>query len=194
MSRARHRQTLASLDLARSTRDGFAGIDAGDLRAIVATLSDRMHAPVAVRDEAVKVAGLQDLGLLGVSRSTLDADRRLDDSERAELRTAPVVAQGLVSSMPGYETVADEVRHVHERWDGKGYPDGLAGTDIPLASRIVAVAAAFQAMSAPRPFRAAMHPRAIVNELQAGAGTQFDPEIVAAMLAVVREREAGSAR
>lgn len=188
MSRARHRQTLASLDMARRSRDGFTSLSSGDLRAIVNLLADRMDAPPIVREEAIKVAGLQDLGLLGVNRATLAADRRLDESERAELRNAPIVAQGLVASMPGYETVAGEVRHVHERWDGKGYPDGLKGDEIPLASRIVAVAASFQAMSTQRPFRAAMHPRAICGELEAGASTQFDPDIVAAMLALAKEQ------
>lgn len=188
MSRQRHRQTLASLDMARISRDGVAGLVTGDLRALVGALADRLDVPPIVRDEAIKVAGLQDLGLLGVSRSTLSATHRLDDDERAELRNAPVVAQGLVAAMPGYETIADEVRHVQERWDGKGFPDGLAGTEIPLASRLVAVAAAFQAMSTPRPFRAAMHPRAILGELEAGSGTQFDPQIVSAMLAVAGER------
>lgn len=188
MSRQRHRQTLASLDMARISRDGVAGLVTGDLRALVGALADRLDVPPNVRDEAIKVAGLQDLGLLGVSRSTLSATHRLDDDERAELRNAPVVAQGLVAAMPGYETIADEVRHVQERWDGKGFPDGLAGTEIPLASRLVAVAAAFQAMSTPRPFRAAMHPRAILGELEAGSGTQFDPQIVSAMLAVAGER------
>lgn len=174
--------------MARITRGGSAGFDTGDLRAIVVALAERIGAPDGIRDEALKVAGLQDLGLLGVNRSTLGSDRRLDEAERAELRTAPVVAQGLVAAMPGYETIADDVRHVHERWDGKGFPDGLKGTAIPLASRIVAVAAAYQAMGTARPFRAAMHPRAIRSELEAGAGTQFDPEIVAAMLAVVRDQ------
>lgn len=174
--------------MARRSRDGFGDLDTGDLRSVVVALAERMALEPAARDEALKVAGLQDLGLLGVSRATLGSDRRLDESERDELREAPIVAQGLVASMPGYETVADEVRHVHERWDGNGFPDGLRGTAIPLASRIVAVAAAFQAMSTPRPFRAAMHPRAILSELEAGAGTQFDPEIVAAMAAIARER------
>ncbi|MBI5310024.1 MAG: hypothetical protein HZB14_03180 [Actinobacteria bacterium] len=173
--------------MARQSRDGYPSLAGVDLREIVELLSESMQAPPNVREEARRVAGLQDLGLLGIRGATLSAKRPLDETERAELRGAPIFAQTLVASMPGYETVAEHVRHVHERWDGKGYPDGLKGTDIPLASRIVAVAAAFQAMSSPRPFRAPMHPRAIAGELRAGAGTQFDPEIVAAMLSLARE-------
>lgn len=182
MSRDRHRETLQSLRMARESRDGYPAIYAVELRMLVGELAELLGVPPDVRAEALKVASLQDLGLLGVNQATLAAQRKLSEEEMREVRRAPLVAQNLVASMPGYEIAADAVRHAHERWDGKGYPDGLAGIDIPLASRIVAVAAAFQAMGAPRPFRAAMHPQAICSELEAGAGNQFDPEIVAAML------------
>ncbi len=188
MSRDRHRHTLDSLSIARQSRDGY-GAPTAEFRSQVAALADRLKAPPGVRAEAVKVAGLSDLGLLGVNRFTLASPRPLNDRERAEINRAPLVAQHLVSSMPGYESVADAVRHVHERWDGKGYPDGLKGIDIPLASRIVAVAAAYRAMSMQRPFRSAMHPRAIAAELRAGAGTQFDPEIVQAMLSLIADAD-----
>lgn len=186
MSRDRHRETLQSLRMARESRDSYPSIYAAELRTLVGELSDLLGAPSNVRQEALKVASLQDLGLLGVNHSTLAAQRTLSEEEMREVRKAPLVAQSLVASMPGYEIAADAVRHAHERWDGKGYPDGLAGADIPLASRIVAVAAAFQAMGAPRPFRAAMQPAAVRSELKAGAGSQFDPEVVAAMLELER--------
>lgn len=184
----RHRHTIEALSAARTSRDPRVPVDGMRLRVLVGELADRLKAPPEVRDEAVKVAGLQELGMLGVNATTLAAERPLSEEERAEVQRAPLIAQSLVASMPGYETVAKAVRHTHERWDGKGYPDGLSGIDIPLASRIVAVAAAYQAMGAPRPHRAAMHPRAIAQELQAGAGTQFDPEIVAAMLDLVTSK------
>lgn len=153
---------------------------------MVDAICTELGVPDATRFEALKVAGLQDLGLLGVNATTLAADRVLCAEEKSELRRAPLVAQSLVASMPGYEKVSLAVRHVNERWDGKGYPDGLAGEEIPLASRIVAVAGAYLAMSSPRPFRAAMHPRTICNELEAGAGLQFDPAVVNALLTFVR--------
>lgn len=184
MTRDRHRHTLDSLSIARQSRDDF-GTPTAEFRSLVAALADRLKAPPNVSADAVKVAGLTDLGMLGVNQFTLSAARPLNDRERDEINRAPLVAQSLVASMPGYETVADAVRHAHERWDGKGYPDGLVGIDIPLASRIVAVAAAYRAMSTSRPFRSAMQPRAIAAELRAGAGTQFDPEVVAAMLGLV---------
>jgi HD-GYP domain-containing protein (c-di-GMP phosphodiesterase class II) len=78
------------------------------------------------------------------------------------------------------EKVARLVRHSHERWDGAGYPDGLAGEAIPLGSRIVFVCSAFHDMTSDRPHRAALDPLDALAQLQRGAGTQFDPTVVAA--------------
>jgi response regulator RpfG family c-di-GMP phosphodiesterase len=185
MTRDRHRQTLESLRIARESRDGFESDYSLELRTLVERLADQLGAAPEVRSEALKVAALQDLGMLAVSQMTLAADHPLSAGEREQLRAAPLAAQSLVADTPGYESAADAVRHARERWDGKGYPDGLKGEEIPLASRIVAVAAAFQAMSTPRPFRAALHPRAICRELEAGAGTQFDPEVVSVFLRMI---------
>ncbi|MFY9468834.1 MAG: HD domain-containing phosphohydrolase [Solirubrobacterales bacterium] len=188
MSRDRHRKTLDALNLARHSRDGFPAGYAAELRTLVAELAERLAVPDEVRDQALRAASLHELGKLGVDQTTLIADRSLSESELSEVRRAPLIAQELVEAMPGYEAAADAVRHANERWDGNGYPDGLAGEAVPLASRIVAVAGAFQAMSAPRPFRAAMHVRAIRTEISAGAGTQFDPRVVAAMLDLIGPR------
>lgn len=185
MTRDRHRQTLESLRIARESRDGFAVDYTWELRALVDMLSDELGADADVKAEASKVAGLHDLGMLAVSQPTLAANHRLSPVERKELQSAPLAAQALVAGTPGYESAANAVRHARERWDGNGYPDGLSGPAIPLASRIVAVAAAFQAMSTPRPFRAALQPRIICSELEQGAGTQFDPEIVAVFLRMI---------
>ncbi|HEV7919000.1 MAG TPA: HD domain-containing phosphohydrolase [Solirubrobacterales bacterium] len=172
--------------MARESRDGYPSEFATELRTLVDALCQKLKVDTDTHVEALKVAGLQDLGMLGVNHVTLAADRSLTDQELAEVRKAPLVAQNLVARMPGYEKAADAVRHAHERWDGNGYPDGLTGTKIPLASRIVAVCLAYQAMSSPRPFRAAMHPRVVCDELQHGAGTQFDPDVVTALLDVIR--------
>jgi HD-GYP domain-containing protein (c-di-GMP phosphodiesterase class II) len=185
MTRDRHRQTLESLRIARESRDGFEVDYTWELRALVDMLSDEIGAGPEIKAEASKVAGLHDLGMLAVSQPTLAADHTLSPAQRNELQAAPLAAQALVAGTPGYESAADAVRHARERWDGNGYPDGLKGTDIPLASRIVAVAAAFQAMSTPRPFRAAMPPATICRELKQGAGTQFDPELVFIFLRMI---------
>jgi HD-GYP domain-containing protein (c-di-GMP phosphodiesterase class II) len=89
--------------------------------------------------------------------------------------------------------VGEIVRSCHERWDGKGYPDGLAGEDIPLAARIVFACDAYNAMTTDRPYRAAMPKEAALAELAANAGTQFDPRVVATLVAVVGRGEPSGA-
>ena len=93
-----------------------------------------------------------------------------------------------LSGVPGLEVVATIVRFHHERWDGRGYPDGLAGACIPLASRIIAVCDAFGAMTCDRPYRAGVPAAEALSELRAGAGSQFDPAVVDAFCQAVSEQ------
>jgi HD domain len=94
----------------------------------------------------------------------------------------------LLEQLPGLEPVATIVRFHHERWDGSGYPDGLGRDRIPVASRIVAVCDAYQAMTSDRPYRVALPPAAAAHEQRAGAGTQFDPALVDCFVQVLQER------
>jgi HD-GYP domain-containing protein (c-di-GMP phosphodiesterase class II) len=91
----------------------------------------------------------------------------------------------LLRNLPDCETVAAIVRHHHERWDGRGYPDGLARRDIPHASRIIGVCDAYAAMVSDRPFRPALDPIVARNELRRVAGAQFDPDAVKALLGAI---------
>jgi HD-GYP domain-containing protein (c-di-GMP phosphodiesterase class II) len=90
----------------------------------------------------------------------------------------------ILEPVPISDRIKLAVRHSHERWDGHGYPDGLAGENIPLAARIVAVADVLEAMTSDRPYRAARRPQTAVEEIELGAGTQFDPNVVKAFLRV----------
>ncbi|MBA2644430.1 MAG: hypothetical protein H0U80_03190 [Solirubrobacterales bacterium] len=94
------------------------------------------------------------------------------------MRHNPVIGERLLSIFPPLAPLAGVVRASHERWDGSGYPDGLAGERIPLASRIIFVCAAFDAMTSDRAYRPAMSVELAVAELRRGAGTQFDPQVV----------------
>jgi HD-GYP domain-containing protein (c-di-GMP phosphodiesterase class II) len=91
-----------------------------------------------------------------------------------------VIGAEIVKRLWVYRPWADVIRHHHERFDGRGYPDGLAGHQIPLGARIISVADAFDAMTSDRAYRAAMERQAAFDELLAKSGTQFDPEVVAA--------------
>jgi HD-GYP domain-containing protein (c-di-GMP phosphodiesterase class II) len=124
---------------------------------------------------------LRDIGIAGVRDSTLLKHGRLDPVEREEVRRHTEVASRVIADLELPVVVKQIVRGHHEHWDGSGYPDGLAGEDIPLAARIVAVADALDAMLSPRPWRPALGALAAHAEIAAAAGRQFCPTVVAAL-------------
>jgi HD-GYP domain-containing protein (c-di-GMP phosphodiesterase class II) len=128
---------------------------------------------------------LHDVGKLRVPREILRKPGPLSDPERRLMRNHPMWGAELVSGVPGLQAVALIVRHHHERVDGDGYPSGLAGVRIPVASRIMAVCDAYGAMIETRPYRTARSPGEALVELRAEAGSQFDPAVVDALEAEV---------
>jgi HD-GYP domain-containing protein (c-di-GMP phosphodiesterase class II) len=133
------------------------------------------------REALGMAAGLHDLGKIPIPKTTLDKPGPLDPDEWAQIRLHPVVGQQLLISA-GLERIAPWVRAHHERPDGSGYPDGLKGDDIPLQSRIIAVADAFDAMVSDRPYRSALGVACAREELVRGSGSQFDGRVVGAFL------------
>jgi HD-GYP domain-containing protein (c-di-GMP phosphodiesterase class II) len=133
-------------------------------------------------------AWLHDLGKLGVSEALLSKTGPLTESEWVEMKRHPATgAEMLVSLSPYLEPIAAGIRSHHERWDGGGYPDGLAGVEIPIVGRIVAVADAFDAMTHRRPYRERVYsPDDAVAEIAARAGSAFDPEVVTAFVHLYR--------
>jgi hypothetical protein len=134
------------------------------------------------------VALLHDIGKIAIPDAILSKPGRLTEEEWEVMRTHSVASARLMAAVPGLEHIAPAVRAEHERWDGGGYPDGLAGEDIPVASRITLVCDAYHAMTSDRPYRKAMPDADARAELQAGAGTQFCPVCVPALFAVLDER------
>jgi len=144
-------------------------------------------------ETVVSVAQLHDIGKLAVPDSILFKAGPLDASEWEVVRQHTLAGERIVGRVPGLDVVADAVRSSHERWDGLGYPDGLAGHDIPLAARIVAVADAYAAMTTPdRPYREPLSPVEAEDEVIRCAGTQFDPLVAEAFLAVLASDRATS--
>ncbi len=125
---------------------------------------------------------LHDVGKLGVADAILLKPGPLTDAEYAEIKIHPEVGRRVLHGISYLESAIPGVLHHHERYDGQGYPDRLAGQDIPLAGRILAVADAFDAMTSDRPYRRAMSPQTAIAELKREAGAQFDPEVVAAFM------------
>lgn len=132
-------------------------------------------------EEVTKVAFLHDIGKVGVPDSILQNDGRLDRKDWDIMRTHPEIGARMTACIPGLAYLAPAVRAEHERWDGRGYPDGLTGDEIPLVSRIVAVCDAYHAMTSDRPYRAASSAESALEELRVQAGIQFDPTVVKEM-------------
>jgi len=109
------------------------------------------------------------------------------------MRRHSIMGYEILAPVPIPESAKLAIRHSHERWDGTGYPDGLAGNEIPIAARVVFVADAYEAMISDRSYRRAMSPLRAIEEIQRGAGTQFDPEVVDAFLRIMR-RQTGAMR
>jgi putative nucleotidyltransferase with HDIG domain len=133
---------------------------------------------------ATRCGLLHDVGKTLTPLEVLNAPRRLTDDEWKIMRAHAAAGERLVRGVPELRTFAPAVRSHHERLDGRGYPDGLPASAIPLTARIVAVADCFNAMIGRRPYRLPMQPTAALEELDRNRGTQFDPEIVDAMVAV----------
>ena len=121
---------------------------------------------------------LHDIGKIGVPESVLLKPERLSEDEFALIREHPDAGARILETIPFLDDIVSVVRYHHERWDGKGYPDGLAGDKIPYLARVLAVADAYDAMITDRPYRKAMPAEDARAELLACAGTQFDPEVV----------------
>jgi len=132
---------------------------------------------------------LHDVGKITVPNTIINKPGPLDESEWKVIRAHTIAGQRMLERVGGLlARVGVVVRASHERWDGRGYPDGLARERIPLAARIVAVCDAFNAMVTDRPYRSALPPGDALEELEANAGTQFDPEVVSALVLVASPR------
>jgi diguanylate cyclase (GGDEF)-like protein len=133
---------------------------------------------------------LHDIGKIGIPSEILSKPGRLTADERAIMETHPELGERIIAPIDRLQEVGAIVRHCHERWDGSGYPDGLAGEDVPLESRIIFVCDAYHAMTTDRPYRKRLsHPEA-VRRLRESAGTQFDADVVEIAVRVIERAEA----
>jgi two-component system cell cycle response regulator len=145
-------------------------------------------------EELRLAARLHDVGKLAVPDDVLQQPGPLHPEEWAFIREHTVIGERILAAAPGWPGVGAIVRATHERWDGTGYPDGLAGAAIPLAARIIAVCDAFSAMTSPRPYRLPIARDQALEELHAHAGTQFDPDVVAAFSVIVERADQAQRR
>ncbi len=172
---------LAALD----ARDGYTGEHSKG----VVDLSVRVARRLGLSEEEVsdvkQAALLHDVGKIGIPDSILNKPGPLDEGEWEQMRQHPAIGERIVRSTEGLARLAPVIRAEHERWDGKGYPDGLKGEEIPLASRIVFACDTFHAMTSDRPYRKSIGLRAALEELKRNANAQVCPRIIEALLNVI---------
>jgi diguanylate cyclase (GGDEF)-like protein/putative nucleotidyltransferase with HDIG domain len=185
-----YRETLAALSNALEAKDG----ETSDHTQEVAELAIEVATVLGLPGDEVRHvelgALLHDIGKIRVPESILMKPGPLTDEQWAVMRAHPEVGERILAPMGSLEDVLPIVRSSHERWDGAGYPDGLAGEAIPLGARIVSVCDAYRAMVEDRPYRKALSRGDALEELRGVAGTQFDPDCVTALLEVLRRRSA----
>ena len=137
-----------------------------------------------IRD--IEFAGiLHDIGKISVDEKILNKPDALTETEYRIVKNHPLVSAKIISSISELSRVATYIRHHHEFWNGKGYPDRLKGKQIPLGSRIIAIADAYDTMALDRSYRRAIPPSKIIEELQKGAGEQFDPKAVSLFIKLI---------
>ncbi|NLI53143.1 MAG: PAS domain S-box protein [Clostridiales bacterium] len=158
----------------------------GKLCAIVGARMGLSHSDI---DKLQLFAILHDIGKIGISDQILNKPSGLDEAELAIMRTHPEIGYRIAMASPDFASVAELILTHHERWDGTGYPNHLSGEKIPLLSRILAVADAYDAMTKDRVYRKALSREVAMEEIRRNAGTQFDPQIAQVFLDVLPETD-----
>lgn len=176
---------VSALLAALEARDHYTGEHSHAVVRLSRAVAERLGLSAQTIAEVEQVALLHDLGKVGIPDTVLQKPGPLTEGEWALMREHPAIGARIVASIGSISHLASAVRAEHERFDGRGYPDGLAGEQIPVAARITLACDAFHAMTSDRPYRRAMAWDAALEELCTAAGSQFDPAVVEALLAVL---------
>ena len=186
--------TVAVLADAIEAKDRFLLGHAADVATYVTAVADRLGLEPQRREELVYAALLHDVGKIAISEQILMKPSALTSEERGVVQLHARIGALLVRQVPALRPVETAILHHHERWDGGGYPEGLAGDEIPVEARIIAVADAFSAMTADRPYRKPMTISEACAELERCSATQFDPRCVGLFVEEVRRRPPSAER
>lgn len=181
-----HLGTYQALASAIDAKDSYTGDHSTNVSDLAVQMAQTLQLPAKVVEEARIAARLHDLGKIGVPDAILMKPARLTPEEWLVMRQHAERGFEILRKAPVSESVKLAVRHSHERWDGLGYPDGLAGGAIPLTARIVAVVDAYEAMTSDRPYRKALSVQEALAQLEQNAGSQFDPHIARVFVQLIR--------
>jgi putative nucleotidyltransferase with HDIG domain len=175
--------TLAMLSDALERKDAYTAAHADEVADLSVAVGRRLGLDEAELRKLNYGGLLHDIGKIGIRSEIILKPAKLTDEEFAEIKQHTIIGADMLSRIPFFEDVVPLVRSAHERWDGRGYPDGLAGAGIPLGARVVCCCDAYNAMITERPYKKAMAVVDAVAELRRCRGTQFDPQVVDALLA-----------
>ncbi|MEI7833088.1 MAG: HD domain-containing phosphohydrolase [bacterium] len=178
------RDTVYALLMSLELRDAYSGQHSMAVRWLVDQLSEYLKISAKDRNILMRAALVHDLGKIGVPEEILNKFTPLSPEERRELQQHPVLSAEIISTVAALKDLVPIIRAHHENWDGSGYPDGLAGDEIPWQAQILSICDAIHAMSSNRSYRARLPESAIRNELQTQSGRQFNPEYVKLLLSL----------
>jgi hypothetical protein len=167
--------SVGSLATLLDLRDGYTGRHSSTVVDLCEQVARRVGVAGSELHHLRIAAHLHDLGKIGVPDQILHKPGPLDEAEWSIMREHPVWGARALEAIPEFRQAARAVRHHHERWDGRGYPDGLAGEAIPIGARVIAVCDAYEAMTSHRPYRPALAEPLARERIIEGTGTQFDP-------------------
>ena len=178
--------TVRAMALSLEARDVYTQGHCLRVRTIVRRFLDRLGVDVETRKSIELAALLHDIGKMGIPDKILLKEGPLTEDERRRARLHVDIGVEILQSLDAMQDVAKYVKHHHEWFDGSGYPDGLTGTEIPLGSRVIAVADSIDAMRSSRPYREALSVEACITELDAARGSQLDPQLVDVAVGMLR--------
>ena len=180
--------TIQALAAAVDAKDPYTQGHSQRVADYARALAVEIGLPRADVDLVFTTGTLHDVGKIGVPDAILKKPGHLSDEERTVMETHPALGEVIVKKAPQLSATLPGVRSHHERWDGKGYPDGLSGENIPLLARVLAVADTFDAMTSDRPYRKGLSMAVALGEIEKNAGTQFDPHLAPVFVALMRSR------
>jgi HD-GYP domain-containing protein (c-di-GMP phosphodiesterase class II) len=195
VSEAKHRSekefllSIQSLAVALEAKDRYTAGHSERVARFSVLIGRKMGLTPAEQEDLRSVALLHDIGKIGMADAVLNKPGALTDREYSILRDHPTIGAQILSPMSSFAPYILATKHHHERYDGRGYPDGLSGSDLPLPVWIIAIADAFDAMTSTRPYRKGKPISFALQQLEMGKGTQFHPDCVAAFVEILKEKE-----
>ena len=185
--------TAEALAAALEAKDSYTADHARSIAELAVDVGRELNLSESAIDDLRYGGIFHDVGKIAIPDALINKAGPLTDEEFEVIKQHPAIGAEILAPVPFLYGVRTIVRHAHEHWDGGGYPEGLSAEQIPLGARIVLAVDAYHAMTSDRPYRKAMSHEKACKELEDNAGTQFDPEVVEAFLAVLRRREPGGA-